>query len=1105
MEHEKEKTSGVLILPWFVGASARSTGVTNLLGDYCATLARECNIADDIPGDPIELKKAFVEFLKKANRKVVILLDAVNQLRDGVQNGRVSWLPDELPENVCVLFSLVEDLRGKDGKANIEADKSFLEATRKRRTPSHEIKVKKLTEVEKQEIVASYLRQYNKNLSQDQKTKIVGKGESYNPLFLQVALEELRMVSRYEEVDSFISSGIKQTAEEMLGQTLERVEQEMEQRYPEEGCELFRRFMVLIAVGRNGMTEEDLRLLLGDWKGIDKNAGKEEKKAQVNAARLPDLKWSELRRSMRSYLFLSGDYWNFFHQQIKQAVEARYLDSEDKRREAHAEIAEYLTVMGYEHGTTARDLPYHLKQTEKTDELRAVLLTFKWTYEKLKAANVDELIVDYNLLDEREIKLMKSAIITSAHVLRHDFRQLPCQMYGRLLSYTADLWIGAFLNDIERWKEFPWLKPINICLAQAGGPLIRTLVGHKDYIVSVCITPDGKKVISSSQNDTLKVWDIDTGEELRTIVGLRHNVNCVKITPDGRIVISASDGKGVDTLKMWDIDTGEELWTAAGHCSNVKSLSITPDGKKAISESDNILIVWDIESGITLRTLRRCDFYNFGVCITPDGKRAVSKLNASALMVWNVDSGRKIRSFDGHDDEHVISSVCITPDGEKAIFVIGVNNIKFWDLNTGKDLKTLAGYRDGVDGLFVTPDGKYFIAISRNNTMDVWDLKTWTKINTLTGHSERISKVCITPDAKKAVSASWDHTLKVWDIENGELIMTLAGHGAWVTDVCTTLDGKIAVSASWDKTLKVWDINSREKNLPLAGHGNRVSGICITPDGKKAVSASWDNTLKVWDIETGIEVRSLVGHHDRITSVSITPDGERAITASDDHTLKIWNIDSGKEIRTLTGHNDRVRSLCITPDGKKAISASNSIQEHLIVWDIETGGMIRDFGGSNRYNANVSISPDGKNAITLSDDGDPEVREIETGKMVSEFELRDLYYKAKVNLYPAMKMAISITDDTLTVWDTDRVKVIRTIKGKNGYFGDACITPDGMRVVSASSDNTLNISDIETGEILISFIGENSLCSCQTTLDGSKIIAGDQGGKIYFLEVECTI
>jgi WD40 repeat protein len=110
----------------------------------------------------------------------------------------------------------------------------------------------------------------------------------------------------------------------------------------------------------------------------------------------------------------------------------------------------------------------------------------------------------------------------------------------------------------------------------------------------VTVTPDGKRVVSASWDNTLKVWDLASGAEARTLAGHADGIGCVEITPDGKWVVSASEDH---TLKMWDLESGAEERTLIGYHSYVRSVAITPDGKRAVSASGRTLRIWDLESG----------------------------------------------------------------------------------------------------------------------------------------------------------------------------------------------------------------------------------------------------------------------------------------------------------------------------------------------------------------------------------------------------------------------------------------------------------------------------------------------------------------------------
>ncbi|WP_228369600.1 NB-ARC domain-containing protein [Methanothrix harundinacea] len=603
------------------------------------------------------------------------------------------------------------------------------------------------------------------------------------------------------------------------------------------------------------------------------------------------------------------------HDQLLESYSAKYLNN-SRSPSAWAE--------GPKDGYFFQHLARHLKEAGQEDELRALLFDFNWIKAKLAATDVPSLLVDYDLLTDPDAVLVRDALRLSAHVISVDKAQLASQILGRLMALPSSS-IQALLDGAGEKGDEPWIRPLTPNLMPPGTPLLRTLKGHSSWVNAVAVSPDGRRAVSASYDNTLKVWDLERGEEIRTLKGHSNWVSAVAVSPDGRRALSGSYD---NTLKVWDLERGEEIRTLKGHYGWVSAVAVSPDGRRAVSGSyDNTLKVWDLEKGEEILTLKGHSASVRAVAVTPDGRKAVSASGDQTLKVWDLEKGEEILTLKGHSAS--VSAVAVTPDGRKAVSASGDQTLKVWDLEKGEEIRTLKGHSASVRAVAVTPDGRKAVSSSGDQTLKVWDLERGEELRTLKGHSNWVNAVAVTPDGRKAVSSSGDKTLKVWDLERGEELQTLKGHSASVSAVALTPDGRKAVSSSGDKTLKVWDLEKGEEIRTLKGHSASVSAVAVTPDGRKAISACDDRTLKVWDLERGEELRTLKGHSDWVNAVVVTPDGQKTVSASDDQTLKVWDLGKGEVIATFTADGP-ILCCAIAPDGATIVAGESSGRIHLL-------------------------------------------------------------------------------------------------------------------------------------------------------------------------------
>jgi WD40 repeat protein len=313
-----------------------------------------------------------------------------------------------------------------------------------------------------------------------------------------------------------------------------------------------------------------------------------------------------------------------------------------------------------------------------------------------------------------------------------------------------------------------------------------------------------------------------------------------------------------------------------------------------------------------------------------------SKWIISIVLFWGtIAHAQQPEVFVQLEHSSSVEAVAFSPDGKFALSGSRDNTLKLWELSSGREIRTLNGHSSWVSAVAFSPDGKLALSASQDKTLKLWEVLSGREILTLNGHSSWVRAVAFCPDGKLALSASQDKTLKLWEVLSGREILTLNGHSNDVKAVAFSPDGKLALSGSRDNTLKLWELSSGREIRTLNGHSSYVYAVAFSPDGKLALSGSYDDTLKLWDVSNGREVRTLNGHSRSVTAVAFSPDGKFALSGSYDKTLKLWDISSGHEVRTLNGHSRSVTAVAFSPDGKLALSGSDDGSTRL--WHIQNG------------------------------------------------------------------------------------------------------------------------------------------------------------------------
>jgi WD40 repeat protein len=654
-----------------------------------------------------------------------------------------------------------------------------------------------------------------------------------------------------------------------------------------------------------------------------------------------------------------------------------------------------------------------------------------------------------------------------------------------------------------------------------NGAEVKRLHGPGEGINCVVVSPDGRRVVVSTPEKMVLLWDLASGQEVtrynsglsllslafapngryvlagawekkavylrlpeppekdglvRTFVGHTQQVMNVQFARGGSRVVSAGFDR---TVRVWETDTGNQVHCFTDHTDYICGLAVSPDGERVLSGShDRSARLWDLVTGASLGKIPASLPATDAVDFAPGGNQALIGGYDGMLRLFDLTTFKQVRLLEGHQPGSNVRGVAFSADGKRAVSCGGDRTVRMWDVASGTELFCCKGHTDMVHSVAYSRDGRHVLSGGWDGIVCLWDAHTGKEIRRFASDPRSVDAVAISRDGRRAFWSKGGR-LTLADIPTGKEITSFEHSKTRVLAVAFSPDGRYALSGGDDRMVRLWRLpdpppDGLAEECRLVGHSGLVTCLAVTPDGRHAFSAGADRVIRKWEVASGKEVLRLEGHTGTVRSLAVSPDGRQLLSGSDDGTIRLWKPDEDtKEQGRMIGVTDPCWGMTWTADGRRALCCSESRGVRL--FDVTTKREVRRF--SDGWANTVAVFDPSRLVLSGGSEGRLLLRNLDDGATVRRLEghvnwVRTVAFSADGRLAVsgggAQRFAdvdfVASNDSIAIIWDTETGRALHRLTGHRGTVYGARFTPDESHVVTSGNDGTIRLWDVKTGK-----------------------------------------
>lgn len=648
--------------------------------------------------------------------------------------------------------------------------------------------------------------------------------------------------------------------------------------------------------------------------------------------------------------------------------------------------------------------------------LQALVSDLDWLAHRIRRQGATAAEQDVGLVCDKTAVADTAPLSRLRRVLRH----------GGLFD-AADVRTGLLVS-LQCWADATGLAGQRRQRVRSGSlpvpspQLLQTLRGHTSECWGVAFSRDGRRLMSSSEDHTARIWDIRTGQALFTLAGHKARVWGLRLSHDNRVLATAgADG----TARLWEAATGRPIDILVGHTGEVWGAYFSADDRRlATWGDDGTARIWDVATATTVDTIDAGTGQLWDVAFSADSRQLAIAGDDGVAHVRDIETGQSV-AFVPAGPPWPVKAVTFSPDGSEVITGSEDGTVRIWDIATRTVLKTLTGHCNAVWDVAFSPDGQRLATASEDGTARLWDPRSGQPLLTLAGHTNPVHGVAFSADGRRLATAAGDGTARVWDVDADQPLERAARTAGEVHDLVFNAEGSRVLTAGGDATAQIWDIATGQSLTTFAGHTAAVWGVDWCRDEALVATASADHDARIWDAVTGKTLRTLTGHTKKIFDIAFSHDGAKLATASEDQTARIWDSATGQESVSPVRHAGRVWEVAFNSDG--AWLATGAEDGKARIWNAATGEELAAFGDHGGSVWDLGFSSDDRWLVTASEDRNGRIWDIQSGKLIHELEGHTAQVWGIALRSDDRYVATASGDGTARIWSCDTGECLLTL------------------------------------------------------------------------------